>query len=676
MKKNFNEYGELLLEDYENFAFGFTNVAVAFDGETEAQLDKNPLTGISTSLTFKEKSDVADGAEVVYTANGKDTEVKATFNYTEGSVKQITSVKALSGGHILTEAAVNLNGVCYETENFYKRLYDGSVAVHYCLNKWQGEGQWRTATPYELGAYSATVHWWEKSVFRIDSVSSWTTGAYYPLVIIEDKKRDKCYYFELQPEGSWFIEVYVCSGEHSRFLSIKGGVDERLGFYKKMNAGDEFISACAVYGVTDGGFEEAVRRLDKYKRKTSVAKNGCELVFNDFMNCNWAQENSARLEPLIDAAAKVGADVFCIDDGWAKAQGLWYADDAKFTGGLKTIFKRIADNGMKIGVWFEFETVPVSLAATLGDDIFLTRNGGLVAPNRPLANMRSEKLRNYLYERVDEMYKAGVRFIKNDHNNNAAVGTTIYGESPAEGLVENSRAFLSFIDELRVRHPDLTIENCGSGAMRSDSGTLGHFEIQSTSDQENYVYYTSILSGSLAFIQPEKAGIWAYPVPLYYDDLSLEHIPEDKLAEFKSGEQTAYNMVNAMSGAMYLSGKIDQADELNFKLIKEGIAVYKSIYEHIKSGYPIYPSGRKGMFYEGVYSLGIIDEAGDKAYLSVWNTSEDKASGDIDLTKYGFKNCRLIYPDGLKNFGYSYTGGKLTANFGCGKSARLLELTR
>ncbi len=55
-------------------------------------------------------------------------------------------------------------------------------------------------------------------------------------------------------------------------------------------------------------------------------------------------------------------------------------------------------------------------------------------------------------------------------------------ESAATGLEENEKSLLAFVDGLRARYLDLTIENCGSGAMRSDNGTLSHFHLQSTSD--------------------------------------------------------------------------------------------------------------------------------------------------------------------------------------------------
>ena len=61
------------------------------------------------------------------------------------------------------------------------------------------------------------------------------------------------------------------------------------------------------------------------------------------------------------------------------------------------------------------------------------------------------------------------------------------------------------------------------------------------------------------------------------------------------GWQTAYNMVNGMMGAMYLSGRICYADELNQKLIADAIAIYKDNRATLAGAVPIYPTGLSRM---------------------------------------------------------------------------------
>jgi alpha-galactosidase len=646
------------------------SIAVTIDGDAEEafmQLDKAEDRKGSYFLSYTNKAQSLC-AEV-------DIQKFSKIN----ALRQMTRV-ICNGTHTLTQvASANVGGVCFDENGLQQRLSDGSILIHYCISRWQGEGQWRCVTPEDLGIYTATKHGGERSWYRFDSLSSWSTATYYPLVIIEDKKKGECWFFEVEGGHSWFLEIYGYGGEDIRALCVKmGGADEKAGFAKKLGVGDYYESSTCVYGVVKGGFEEAVKELTAYKRATSLVKGGSPLTFNDYMNCNWTNESEKTLIPLIDKAAELGAEVFCLDDGWQEEQGLWYPANEKFGDKeLQGIFDYIKAKGMKVGVWFEFETVPLKLGQLLGtDDCFLYRNNGLIAPKRPLANMRSERLLAYLNERVDALYNMGVRFIKNDHNNTEYIGSTIYGESAGEGLENNEKAFLQFIDGIVKRYPDLIIENCGSGAMRSDNGTLRHFHIQSTSDQENYLSYTSILAGSLALMPPEKAGIWCYPYPLSFDDRMKLELSAEQVETYKNGEQTVFNVINGFMGCMYLSGKIHQADDYNFALLKEGIDLYKRYISFIRDAYPVFPRGMIRLSDRTYNAVGLINSEKTEMLLAVWNLSNESLEMEMEIEKYGMTDCQMIYPIKKEGFAFSYEKGRLRCSFEHARSARLLRLER
>ena len=667
MKVSINEKKEFRFGVDEERLGGAT-IAISVDGDTTEvpmQIEKAQETKGKFLLSYKnEKNSLLAEAEI-QTFAGID------------AVRQRTRV-VCNDAHTLTQlAGANVYGVCFDEEGIKDRLCDGSILIHYCVSRWQGEGQWRTATPEDLGIYPTTGHGWEKCWYRFDSVSSWSTATYYPLIVIEDKKKNECCFFETEGGHSWFLEIYGYGGEEIRSLSVKmGGCDEKSGFAKKMKEGEIYDSSFCVYGVTKGGFEEAVKALTAYKRASSLVKGGCPLTFNDYMNCNWTNESEKTLIPLIDKAAELGIEVFCLDDGWQETQGLWYPADEKFGDKkLQGIFDYIRSKGMKVGVWFEFETVPLQVGQMLGaDDCFLFRNETLVAPNRPLANMRSERLLTYLNERVDALYSMGVRFIKNDHNNTEYIGATMYGESAGEGLEKNAKAFLTFIDGITKRYPDLIIENCASGAMRSDNGTLRHFHIQSTSDQENYLSYTSVLSGSLALMPPEKAGIWCYPYPLAFDDRMKLELSDEQVKLYENGEQTIFNVINGFMGCMYVSGKIHQADETNFALLKEGLDLYKKYSAFIRESYPVFPRGMIRLSDRTYNAVGLMNGEKTTMLLAVWNLSDTKYDVVLDLKKYGMQACELLYPSKKEGFSYSYGHDELICRFENGRCARLFVL--
>jgi len=68
------------------------------------------------------------------------------------------------------------------------------------------------------------------------------------------------------------------------------------------------------------------------------------LVFNDYMNTLNGDPSTGRLLPLIDAAARAGAEAFCIDAGWYDDTAGWWASvgdwkpsTARFPSGLSSI---------------------------------------------------------------------------------------------------------------------------------------------------------------------------------------------------------------------------------------------------------------------------------------------------------------------------------------------------
>src|SRR5205085_8649125 len=106
--------------------------------------------------------------------------------------------------------------------------------------------------------------------------------------------------------------------------------------------------------------------------------------FNDYMNTLNGNPTSAALTPLVEAAAKVGADVFCIDAGWYDDGGDWWdsvgewtPSTRRFEHGLAAVLDQIRGLGMTPGLWLEPEVIGVrsAMAEALPDEAFFQRYG-------------------------------------------------------------------------------------------------------------------------------------------------------------------------------------------------------------------------------------------------------------------------------------------------------------
>ena len=275
--------------------------------------------------------------------------------------------------------------------------------------------------------------------------------------------------------------------------------------------------------------------------------------------------------------------MFCLDAGWHVNEGSpeggerlgdWLPDPELYgTRSLKEVADEIRDAGMLPGIWMELESCDAtSHGAHLTDDAVLKRYGVPIGGAKWFYNFDQPAVCAYLTERVASLYEMGFRYIKNDYNHSLGVGCTNNGanDSPAQGMIRSNDSFLCFLHMLYDRFPGLIIENCGSGGLREDNKMLRNFALQSISDQEQYRNIPSILMGSAALLPPEKAGVWVCPYPTtFYNFRSFRPDP-DFLSAMRDGRQTAFGVVCGLMGAMYLSGRIDLADEFNLELLRQG----------------------------------------------------------------------------------------------------------
>ncbi len=705
--------------------FTHNNMTLKFDGEkgknfSMVRLDPNGMNSDNHSMcamapyvlrTAKDDAVNMEGCGgTVPGIGGKCTEISQTddgltLKYLDGDIETTVVMEYIKGTDVIRQtntvknvgktkttithvSSAVVSGVCMGglLNVFDKR----KVAVNYCLSHWQGEAQWRTSNLQELGIYHKTAHSWDSNNFALTSIGSWSTGKYYPLVILEDKECGKVWYMELEGAYNWTIEVghknADCNGGGMLFMEANCASENINGFAMELNQGESYTAPSCVYGCTDGSFEEGVHQLLKYKRMTTIGKWDTPYApacFNDYMDCIWGQPTREKLRPLVDAAAKAGCELFCMDAGWyTQGNGTWSVNDEIYgEGGLRGMIKYIADAGMTPGIWLEVENAfPDTLLHKEG--VMLTRHGQTVNISRASIDFTNKEAHDYIVGIFDMLYDMGIRFVKNDYNLSMMIGAENYNTCFTEGERKSIDAFYALIDEVKTKYPDLKIENCGSGAMRCDNGTLRHFELQSTSDQEFYYYNPSIVSGTLAYLAPEKAGVWSFPYPIsYYENRDKIEVWNDKAykAAMADGEETVFNMINSLCGTLYLSGRIEHMDRHNFALVKEGVKTFKKYRAHNANAYPVWPCGRAAMGDDTYTALGLVAENKKKMTLAVWRRHSVEDTLMIDLSKYttAKSSVKMVYPSdpmGAK-FEFNSASGILSVKLPKYNSARFFEIT-
>ncbi len=474
-------------------------------------------------------------------------------------------------------------------------------------NTWTEEVQWEENEISRLGGRIFTSDGTNKRI-QVRSTGSWSTGEYLPMACMRNVTKETMQFWQIEHNGPWDWELQGNKGKLS--LILTGPNEMEHHWWKCLKPGETFETVPAAAGIVKGGIDETFAVLTKYRRtirRDNADNRKLPVIFNDYMNCLWADPTTEKELPMIDAAAAAGCEYYCIDAGWYTDDnwwpnvGKWEPSERRFPNGLKEVTDAIRSKGMIPGIWLEIEFMGIRcpMAEKVDPSWFFQRHGKVVIDkDRYQLDFRNPQVRSYTRGVVDRLIKEyGIGYFKIDYNTNAFMGTGYNSDSFGDGLLEHNRAYLKWLDEIFTDYPELVIENCSSGGMRMDYAMLERHSIQSTSDQTNYLKYASIAANAPTAVTPEQAAIWSYPL------------------KDSSKEQIIFNCVNSCLMRIHQSGNMEVLTEENRNTVKEALEFYKKIRGKIPEALPFWPLG---LAKDGDDWMALGLDFGERKLIAVW----------------------------------------------------------
>ncbi|MFF7731877.1 alpha-galactosidase [Streptomyces sp. NPDC007984] len=490
-----------------------------------------------------------------------------------------------------------------------------ALDVHRARNDWLAECRWY-AEP--LRAAVADIHTDvhqhdSRAALALTGRGSWPTDGHLAMGALTERDGDRAWVWQVESPVGWRWDL----GEHAHggYLALNGPTDAEHQWRIRLAPGEEFTTVPGVLALGPD-LDSAFGALTSYRRavrRPHPDHTALPVVFNDYMNTLMGDPTTAKLLPLIDAAADAGAEYFCIDSGWYDddtrgwwdSVGAWQPSPRRFPdGGLRAVLDRIRERGMVPGLWLEPEVVGVRspVAAELPPEAFFQRDGvRLTEQGRHQLDLRHPAARAHLDKTVDRIAGDwGVGYLKLDYNIVVDPGTQAPGDlAPGAGLLGHAEAYLDWLSGVLDRHPGLVVENCASGGMRMDGATLAVAQLQSTSDQQDPLNYPPIAAAAPTAVPPEQGAVWAYPQPEYDDGL------------------ITWTLGGALLGRIHLSGHLDRMSDHQRALVRDAVDVYKSIRGDLARALPFWPLGLPG-WTDDWLALGLRTPGDDTAYLCVW----------------------------------------------------------
>lgn len=396
-----------------------------------------------------------------------------------------------------------------------------------------------------------------------------------------DEHQGEVFGFSLVYSGGFEAEAEVDSFGTTRFAIGLNSFD----FSWKLDPGESFQTpeAVMVYsGEGLGGMSRIYHRLYRTRLSRGEYRDKERPILVNNWEATYFNFNTDKLEAIAAEGAKLGIELFVLDDGWFgkrdsdnSSLGDWTEDLRKLPGGLSDLAKRVNSHGMKFGLWVEPEMIsPDSELYRSHPDWCLHVPGRRRSEARwqLVLDYTREDVRQYIFDSLSKIFSTvPVTYIKWDMNRTLTeIGSA---ELPADRQGETAHRFVLGLYELLERltsaFPHILFESCSSGGGRFDPGMLYYMPQTWTSDNTDAVERLKIQYGTSL----------VYPVSAMGAHVSA--VPNHQVGRITP---LSFRGDVAMSGNFGYELDLTKFTVEEKELVKEQVANYKDVRSLVQQG--------------------------------------------------------------------------------------------
>lgn len=369
-------------------------------------------------------------------------------------------------------------------------------------------------------------------------------------------------------------------------LRILSGANPYASTYF-LEKGESLKTPALLFSYSDEGTGKMTRNFHHWAKKYGI-KNGDKersILLNNW-EATYFDFDEPKLTKIIDDAAKMGFELFLLDDGWFgnkyprnadnAALGDWETNKKKLPNGIPYLIQECKKRNLKFGIWVEPEMVSPK------SELYEKHPDWIIAqPHREITEQRNQlildlsnpKVQEFVYNTVVKILtdNPGIDYVKWDCNRYVFNSGSSYLPANRQShlFFDYSKALLEIMDKISKKYPDITFMACSGGGGRIDYGSMKHFDEFWISDNNDPLQRIFTQWGAQYFFP--TVGLASHV------SVSPNHI---------SGRETPlkYRFDIAMAAKLGMDLQPSQMTEKEYEFSKNAIQTYKDIRKTVLLG--------------------------------------------------------------------------------------------
>ena len=281
--------------------------------------------------------------------------------------------------------------------------------------------------------------------------------------------------------------------DNSNNLRVLSGANPYASEYT-LEKGESMKTPGMLFTFSNEGTGKMTRNFHRWARKYGIRNGNKErsILLNNW-EATYFDFDEPKLTRIIDDAAKMGFELFLLDDGWFGNKhprnnddaglGDWQTNTTKLPNGIPYLINECKKRNIKFGIWVEPEMVnPRSELYEKHPDWVIAQPNRERTPQRNQLNLdlSNPAVQEFVFNTVDRILteNPGIEYVKWDANRYVFNSGSSYlpADKQSHLFFDNAKNLLEVMEKLAKKYPDITFMACSGGGGRIDYGTLRNFD--------------------------------------------------------------------------------------------------------------------------------------------------------------------------------------------------------